>query len=191
MPPIKRYPNRKLYDTEAKRYVTLDDIARMVRDGQDVRVTDHESGEDVTSLTLTQIILEQEKKSSGFLPSSMLTGLIRSGGSTLEGWRRSVQQGVSSLSSLRRSSGHSLEEQVNRLIEQGKLTVEQAQGLLRLDDLLAEVLHSLNVPTHKDVTSLQEQLETLSERIAELGEVEESSDERKVQGIAGEGKAPE
>ncbi len=173
MPLIKRYPNRKLYDTEAKRYVTLDDIAALIREERDVQVIDNESGEDVTTLTLTQIILEQEKKSSGYLSSSLLTNLIRSGGSTLGHWRQSVERGVASLGSLRRGRTLGVEESINRLIEQGKLTVEQAQNLLRLDGLLSEVLHSLNVPTHRDIATLQDQIELLSTRLSELTDPDE------------------
>lgn len=172
MPIIKRYPNRKLYDTDAKKYVTLEEIAEMVRGGAEVTVTDHESGEDVTSLTLTQIILEQEKKRSGYLSTSTLSNLIRSGGAsigtsindTLGSFRKSVQKSVATLGDLNPLS----EESVNHLIEQGKLSVEQAQGLLKLDGLLSEVLHSLNVPTHKEIQALQEQVEALSTRLAEL-----------------------
>lgn len=169
MPLIKRYPNRKLYDTKAKRYVTLDEIAAMVRDERDVRVLDHESGEDVTSLTLTQIILEQEKKSGGYLSSSLLTNLIRSGGETLDGWRKSLQHGVAALGALGRAPSNALEEHLNRLKDQGKLSYEQAQGVLKLDGLLAEVLHSLNMPTQRDFQTLQEQVEALNQRLAELG----------------------
>ena len=169
---IKRYPNRKLYDTDAKKYITLDEIAALVRSGQEVTVIDHESGEDVTSLTLTQIILEQEKKKSGYLSTSTLANLIRSGGATLGtsindtigSFRKSVQKSVASLGDLNPIN----EESINKLIEQGKLNVEQAQGLLKLDGLLSEVLHSLNVPTHKEIQALQEQVETLSTRLSEL-----------------------
>lgn len=206
MPLIKRYPNRKLYDTEAKRYVTLEDIAGLIRGGEEVRVVDHESGDDVTSLTLTQIILEQEKKTSGYLSSSLLTGIIRSGGSTLEAWRKSLQQGVSNLGGLSRLSSSGVEEQVNRLIGQGKLNMEQAQGLVRLDGLLTELLHSLNMPTQQDLQALHEQIETLNERLKELSESSaglretgasvdadapgESSDGRQAAGdVAGEDRA--
>ena len=65
---IKRYPNRKLYNTDTKRYITLDGIAELIRDGESVQVVDHTTNEDLTSLTLSQIIFEQEKKKSGFLP---------------------------------------------------------------------------------------------------------------------------
>jgi polyhydroxyalkanoate synthesis repressor PhaR len=172
MPLIKRYPNRKLYDTESKRYVTLDDIAAMIRMGNDIQVSDHESGEDVTTLTLTQIILEQEKKSAGYLPHSLLTNLIRSGGSTLDQWRKSLQQGVANLGGVGRLSGAGLEEHMAKLIEQGKLSVEQAQGLLKLDTLLADILHALNVPTQSDINTLRTRIEELN---AKLGELEDSS----------------
>ena len=62
MPLIKRYPNRKLYDTEAKAYITLEQIAYLIREGQEDHVVDHASREDLTALTLTQVILEQERK---------------------------------------------------------------------------------------------------------------------------------
>ncbi len=58
---IKRYANRKLYDTRASRYVTLQKIAGFVRDGEDVQIIDNESKEDLTNVTLAQIIYEQEK----------------------------------------------------------------------------------------------------------------------------------
>ena len=173
MPLIKRYPNRKLYDTEAKRYVTLDDIAALVRAEKEVRVVDNETGEDVTSLTLTQIILEQEKKSAGYLSSSMLTNLIRSGGSAFDQWRKSVKDGMAGvanmggLSELTRRR-QEIEAHVGSLFEQGKLNVEQAQGVLSLDSLVSELLHSLNMPTHGELRALQEQVELLSERLKEI-----------------------
>ena len=55
---IKRYPNRKLYDTEAKRYITLDGITELIHRGEDLHVVDHETGEDLTTVTLSQIIFE-------------------------------------------------------------------------------------------------------------------------------------
>ena len=59
---IKRYANRKLYDTQHSCYVTLEQIAQMIRDGEDVRIIDNNSKEDLTSVTLAQIIFEEEKK---------------------------------------------------------------------------------------------------------------------------------
>ena len=58
---IKRYESRKLYDTEESRYVSLDEIAEWVRTGQEVKVIDNASADDVTAQTLTQIILEEQR----------------------------------------------------------------------------------------------------------------------------------
>ncbi len=60
---IKRYSNRKLYDTKARHYVTLADVASFVRQGDDVQVTDYVTSADLTAQTLAQIIFEEEKKS--------------------------------------------------------------------------------------------------------------------------------
>src|SRR5574341_2695528 len=76
---IKRYTNRKLYDTVESRYVTLDEIAAMIRSGAEVKVIDNRTREDLTSITLAQIIFEQEKKSTRTSLSTLL-GLIRQGG---------------------------------------------------------------------------------------------------------------
>lgn len=162
MPIIKRYPNRKLYDTEAKRYVTLDHITQMIRDGSEVQVLDHESGEDLTNLTLTQIILEQEKKSaSGFVPRALLTGLIRTGGGTLEHVRRSLPAWPPS-----RDAG--LEEQAGAALEQGRQMIEALQTLLRVDNRIDDVLHLLNLPTQRDVRQLQARLDELNARLEEV-----------------------
>ncbi len=59
---IKRYPNRKLYDTEGKQYISLERIAGLIRGGEDIHVVDHATHEDLTTVTLTQVIFEQEKR---------------------------------------------------------------------------------------------------------------------------------
>ena len=87
---IKRYPNRKLYNTETKEYVSLDGLAELICAGDEIVVTDNASGEDLTALTLTQIILAQEKKQNGVLPHSALTSLIRAGGDRLSALQRGL-----------------------------------------------------------------------------------------------------
>jgi polyhydroxyalkanoate synthesis repressor PhaR len=79
---VKRYANRKLYDTQRSRYVTLEQIADMIRSGEDVKIVDNNSKEDLTAITLTQIIFEEEKKQS-FLPLSALRNIIQSGANNM------------------------------------------------------------------------------------------------------------
>jgi polyhydroxyalkanoate synthesis repressor PhaR len=76
---IKRYQNRKLYDTDASCYVTLDEIAEMIQQGEDVTVVDNRNQKDITAATLTQIIFEKQKKSESPVPISTLRHIIQQG----------------------------------------------------------------------------------------------------------------
>ena len=73
---IKKYANRRLYDTERSCYITLDDLGAMVRDGRDFRVVDAKSGEDITHNVLTQIIMDTETKGETLLPVNFLRHLL-------------------------------------------------------------------------------------------------------------------
>jgi len=76
---IKRYQNRKLYDTDASCYVTLDEIAEMIQQGEDVTVVDNRNQKDITAATLTQIIFEKQKRSETPVPISTLRHIIQHG----------------------------------------------------------------------------------------------------------------
>jgi polyhydroxyalkanoate synthesis repressor PhaR len=84
MPPksilIRKYGNRRLYDVTNSRYVNLDDVARMLKDGHDVRVVDAASGKDITRLILTQIIVEDAKAPDSAFPLDLLREMIISSG---------------------------------------------------------------------------------------------------------------
>ncbi|HZP22006.1 MAG TPA: polyhydroxyalkanoate synthesis regulator DNA-binding domain-containing protein [Terriglobales bacterium] len=73
---IKKYANRRLYDTSSSRYINLEDIAALVRKGKDVQVVDAASGEDLTRVTLTQIIVEDARDQPSGLPLELLRQLI-------------------------------------------------------------------------------------------------------------------
>ncbi|HLK33784.1 MAG TPA: polyhydroxyalkanoate synthesis regulator DNA-binding domain-containing protein [Terriglobales bacterium] len=73
---IKKYGNRRLYDTDGSRYVNLDDIAALIREGKDVHVVDAKTGKDLTRVTLTQIITEDAKAKPTGLPLELLRELI-------------------------------------------------------------------------------------------------------------------
>lgn len=127
MPTIKRYANRKLYDTETKRYVTLDDLAAFVRKGEDVRVVDHATGEDLTSQTLFQIIFEEEKRIGGLLPQVFLTRLIRAGGSTL-GAIRSRLAAIDPFQTV----DEEIQRRIQSLLDQSVITIEEADRIRNL-----------------------------------------------------------
>lgn len=81
---IKRYDNRKLYDTETSEYVSLSDIADLVRRGETVEVVDNATEEDITAQTLTQIILEEGKDGHEVISSDLLHTLLRRSGEVLD-----------------------------------------------------------------------------------------------------------
>jgi polyhydroxyalkanoate synthesis repressor PhaR len=178
MPVIKRYPNRKLYDTEAKQYITLEEIAGLIRRGSEIRVVDNATGEDLTALTLTQVILELEKKQSGFFPRSILTGLIQAGGDRLNALQRSLSSSM--------SFWHQIDEEIKRriqvLISQGELTEGEGRNLVeklitqgtqsisetRLQEDLERILAQRQIPSHQDLQDLLDQLDTLGSKLEEL-----------------------
>lgn len=91
---IKRYESRKLYDTEESRYVSLDEIANWVRSGQEVKIVDNASSEDVTAQTLTQIILEEGRNGRSKIPTHVLRDLVRFGERALSSGVEQVQESV-------------------------------------------------------------------------------------------------
>ena len=188
MPVIKRYPNRKLYDTEAKRYITLDGIAELIRDGAEVQVVDHTTDEDLTAVTLTQIIFEQEKRHSGFLPKSVLTGLVRAGGDTLNTLRRNLNSPLELLKHV----DEEIEKRLQTLVERGELAKEEAISLSEKlvaagqekgkemvagQQRLERLLSVRGVPSREEVEELTSQIETLSAKIDSLIDEKEPENE--------------
>lgn len=179
MPVIKRYPNRKLYDTEAKQYITLEGIAELIRQGQEISVIDHASGEDLTALTLTQVILEQEKKRSGFLPKPVLTGLIQAGGETMGTLRRTLALPLN----LARQVDEEIERRLQALISRGELAAEEGLRLrIKLtafnphpfedgwpsEQDLQQALVERGVPTREELQKVLGQLDSLTAKIESL-----------------------
>ena len=179
MPVIKRYPNRKLYDTEAKRYITLDGIAELIREGAEVQVVDHTTDEDLTAVTLTQIIFEQEKRNSGFLPKSVLTGLVRAGGDTLNTLRRNLNSPLELLKHV----DEEIEKRLQVLVERGEMARDEAIALseklmaagqekgkemISGQQRLERLLSVRGVPSREEVEELTSQIESLSAKIDSL-----------------------
>lgn len=178
---IKRYPNRKLYDTDAKKYITLDGISDLIRDGKEVQVIDHASGEDLTAVVLTQIIFEQEKKQAGFVPRSVLRGLVQAGGETMTSLRRTLASPLDML-------GHvddEIRRRVQELVKAGEMAEEEGQRLVKKllqqgdrntaveedlpsEDQLAQRLAQLGVPTRNDIEDLNAQLEALEQALEQM-----------------------
>jgi polyhydroxyalkanoate synthesis repressor PhaR len=183
---IKRYPNRKLYDTEAKQYITLNGIAVLIRQGKEVQVVDHATGEDLTAVTLTQVILEQEKQRSGFLPQTVLTGLIQAGGERLA----TLRHALASPLELARHVDEEIERRLQTLMSRGELASEEGrrlrEKLMGQDDRawapqwpseedLEQALDQRGVPTHDDLQQIFAQLEVLATKLEAIAPDQESA----------------
>ena len=176
---IKRYSNRKLYDTESKQYITLDQIADLVRTGEDLQVIENTSGDDLTALTLSQIILEQEKKHKGFLPRPVLSALVEAGGKPMSFLRQRLESPLEFI----RQVDDEIERRIHILIQRGELAEDHGRKLRDQllerkslsgsthrynDEEILRVLQNQGLPTNEDIQNLSEQIETLSKKIKAL-----------------------
>jgi len=164
---IKRYANRKLYDTVESRYVTLEEIAEMVKAGTEVRIVDNRTKDDLTSVTLAQIIFEEEKKTSK-MSLRTLKDLIRHGGERAQQFVEEAQA--------------DLREKVQVLIPKVQATGDRAKDLVaasqeavsqfqrRVDDRVRAAVDGMaNLPElRKDLQTLNTRLEDLERRLADL-----------------------
>ena len=132
---IKRYGSRKLYDTEESRYVSLEEIGAWVRQGQEIRVIDNQTSEDVTAQTLTQVILEEGRKGTSFPPTELLHELIRRGEELVSTGMGTLQSGVDRL----------LQASIDRLGPVKQVREETALLRRRLEELEA-ALSRLETP---------------------------------------------
>lgn len=90
---VKRYQNRKLYDTHQSCYVTLEEISQMIKAGDDLRVIDNKTKNDITQATLTQLLYETERKTSNPVPVELLKEIIRKGDGSFSGYIRVNMKG--------------------------------------------------------------------------------------------------
>ncbi|TME17496.1 MAG: hypothetical protein E6I63_03310 [Chloroflexi bacterium] len=144
---VKKYSNRKLYDTRSRRYITLDDIARMVRAGEDVTVIQRDTGRDLTPIVLSQIVAREERQSSG------------NGHAHEEGAEGPVERGQALLDYLRRTISMPAE------LVSGQLG--QARGDLEgvVEVAITQALKRLNIPTRRDIGRLNARLDALEARL--------------------------
>jgi polyhydroxyalkanoate synthesis repressor PhaR len=126
---IKRYQNRKLYDTHQSCYVTLDEIADMIVRGEEVMVIDNRTKKDITSSTLTQIIFEKQKRSKTVIPVLTLRDIIQVGGGTFSGFLAKTSE-----------SGNSILSKAKADLERSFSVTENLRGAFQVTQRSAEDL---------------------------------------------------
>lgn len=157
---VKRYGNRKLYDTSESRYVTLDEIGRWVKAGEDVKILENDTGEDLTAVTFAQIILEEERKKTGLLSLPVLRQLIQHGEAALQNIAATVDRGMEAIRTVP-------ERALDRVQELGQ--VADRLGALQSEVVRRSVEMMTSVPAvQKELTRIERTLRALETRIARL-----------------------
>jgi polyhydroxyalkanoate synthesis repressor PhaR len=166
---VKRYANRKLYNTESSRYITLKGIAELIEQGREIRVVDNESGEDITSIALSQILVDSERESRN-VPGSVLTELISKGGDALyTALRRGVGEAQDGIDELRRNVRRALNP---REREGGRLTEWLSESRSELEAAVGgaveRVFRVLDLPRRSDIEVLTANLERVAKALEQL-----------------------
>jgi polyhydroxyalkanoate synthesis repressor PhaR len=145
---IKKYANRKLYDTRTSRYITLEGIAQLVRDGHEIKVVDRDDGRDLTQVTLSQVVLEEEKRGPA--------RLVDAGGEMLH------DRGQALLDYVRKTLN--VPTDLRNQVERRREGLESV-----MDDTIEQALRRLRIPTRKDIDRINERLDRLSVQIKKNG----------------------
>jgi polyhydroxyalkanoate synthesis repressor PhaR len=144
---IKKYANRKLYDSRASRYITLDEIAQLVRDGHEIKVVDRDTGADLTQVTLSQIVLTEEKRGPA--------RIVDSGGEVLH------DRGQALLDYVRRRLN--VPSDIRNQVEKRRGDLEG-----RADEAIESALRRLRIPTHHDIERINQRLDRMSAQLKKL-----------------------
>jgi len=179
---IKKYSNRKLYDVKEKKYVNLSEISRLIREGAEVKVIDNETKEDITSLILAQIIVEQEKTKKIMLPSifSPLKILKKGGEDMLNLSKKMFLAGIGTLSLTKEKAIKIADD----LIKRGELSQSESKEFVvnlldnaekEKDKLLEKIkpdiekrIEKMNFASKKCVDDLEKKIDELGNKIDQL-----------------------
>ena len=180
---IKKYSNRKLYDTKEKKYVNLSEVSRLIREGAEVKVINNKTKEDVTSLVLAQIIVEQEKTKKIMLPSIFSPlKLLKKGGEDMFKLGRKMFLGGLGLASLTKERANEIAQE---LIKKGELSQSESKEFVldlmdkaekEKDKLIEEKikpeidksLEKMNFASKKCVDDLEKKIDELGNKIDQL-----------------------
>jgi polyhydroxyalkanoate synthesis repressor PhaR len=182
---IKRYTNRKLYDKLESRYVTLEEIARLVRAGEDIQVIDNESSEDLTSVTFAQIILEEEKRKQNLLSVPFLRKLIRTGEARVQDFSDRASRGIEALGDFTGKAGERVREVVGggRALDASRALLDELfdlpqKRLAELGSAAREQVEKIrgNPTVKRELERIAASLHTLEEAVAKMADDDKGED---------------
>jgi hypothetical protein len=148
---IKKYANRKLYDTRTSRYITLEEIAELVRDGHEIRVVDRDNGRDLTQVTLSQIVLSQEKRGPARLVDAGGDALYEGGQALLDYVRKTLN----------------VPSELRVQMERRRENIEE-----KADEAIVRALRRLRIPSHTDIDRINARLDRITAQLKKIGAAE-------------------
>jgi len=170
---VKRYANRKLYNTQTSRYITLKGIAELIDAGEDVRVIDNETGEDITNVALSQILVDHERSSSA-ASRTMLSELISRGGDALySALRRGVgdaSEGIEGLQQNLRKIVKDRERDASKLGEWIAVATPDFERVVQA--AMERVFKLLDLPRRADIEALNQNLRRVADAVESLQRAE-------------------
>jgi len=178
---IKKYANRKMYDRTDKRYITMAQLAKLIKSGEEVSIIDNNTGEDLTSAIVSQLIGREKKDKEKGVSPRVLMQLLRKGGGTLSDYAKkytSLWQNAFTMAEdevdklvnmlvkdkeLSRSEGSKLKKEIVGYTDSLKSWISDS-----VDKRVSEVLDVMNLPTNKRINELAARVDTLAEKIEKL-----------------------
>jgi polyhydroxyalkanoate synthesis repressor PhaR len=188
---IKKYTNRKMYDTHDKRYVTMAQLSELIKQGEEVIVIDNRTGEDITTAIISQLIGRDNKEKDKAVSSQLLMQLLRKGGGTLTDYAKkymSLWQGAFNMAE------DEVSQLVNRLVKNKEISMSEAGKLKkeimgytsslkswiseRIDKRVGEGLQSMNLATNDHLKALSDKVDVLSKKVRQLEKVQAAAEQK-------------
>jgi polyhydroxyalkanoate synthesis repressor PhaR len=166
---IKRYANRKLYDCNAKRYVKLDELAELVKSGQDVQIIDNSTGEDITSVVLSKVLSEviSDKTQNGQVHPSILTEIIQKRAEVVDYLKQGIEASVRTVKGVEQQLQHQLEQGWQRVTGQNKSSnsTEDFRNIFQrmIEESVQFLIGKMNLPTRAEINQLTKRLDEIEE----------------------------
>jgi polyhydroxyalkanoate synthesis repressor PhaR len=145
---IKRYGNRRLYNTETRSYINYQELAKIVRDGADVQVIDSTSKEDVTKAVLIQVILEEEKNSKTVLPTEFLFQLLRTREDSVQDF---FKNHLSASFNAYLKTKEEFDNRFRTMLEMATSAPQMWEKLIPGAEVMKEILTGIRTPSDSDV----------------------------------------
>ena len=178
---IKRYANRKLYDVTDKKYITLDQISKLIKSGEEITVVDNKTGKDLTAATVSQILARDKKGKTDDVASGVVVQLLRKGPGTLVDYGKKY---VSLWDRALTMADEEIDKLVDRLVREKELTRSEGSKFKkeisgRADDLrnwigekidqrIDEVLNIMNLATREQTVDLTARIDALTRKVNKL-----------------------